>query len=1155
MTTDAAARQAALDPGLSFIVQAPAGSGKTELLTQRILVLLAEAVERPEQILAITFTQKAAAEMRERVMRSLQQAVNSPEPQHEPQRSNWLLSQRVLLRDQTLDWQLLQNPSRLRLQTIDGFCASINHQLPILSALGTGQRVGEQLGDLYQQAALNAIEQFAQQDAGLVIEGLLQWDNQLQQWVDLLANFLNSREQWLPQLLPHLYDLDALHQLLQDSLQTWGEQRLQALCALTRKLPACADWLSLLSFAQSNLIPPANNLTPGDADVLALLQAQATLQAQAGTQNTLQGKACERDLWVALSILLTTQEGQWRKPKGITKNLGFPSEKDSQNPQEKLRYQQMKQRLQALLTTLADRDDLLPIVQQVRELPPLIYSEQQWLRITQLMGMLPHAVAELKVLFARHQRVDFSEVSLGALRALQQSDDRDIAFRLDQQLRHILVDEFQDTSVSQFELLKSLTAGWSDGDGRTLFLVGDPMQSIYRFRQADVGLFLQAKQQGLGCVSLVYLRLTQNFRSHHQVIDWINQHFNIMFPAQDDGWSGAVSYAPSQAVRADSAYAQPGVNLRLYADADGHDTAVVQAIHACYQQHPQASMALLVRQRRHAQVILQQLHRLQVPVQAVDMQSLQHQPLMQDLLSLTQTLLFPECALAWASVLRAPWCGVSLSDLLALRLALTSLSALAGLDDDALANLPMTEDGRKRCRGLLTHWRHGQQHRQVPLSLRLLRLWQSLQAESCYALEARVDTRPFLQLLDQLEVNDQLFSPTDLLARVQQLYAQTTQQVPHAVQVMTIHKAKGLEFDWVFIPHLEKNGRRDDPALLTWSATHQADKTEGLLLATLPPRDQPFQSNLYACLRDQQHTRAEYESLRLFYVAATRARDQLQLFACVAPDPENEQLPSTRAPLAGSFLAALARVQSSWQQALASWQPASPIHPASIGQAARLQRIRLVDLPMVEEGDVSQSTLMGVSDASSFALPSFAPSSFEPSASLLTLQSTTTVFTAMGSVAHECLASPLSLPALLSSPRFAQHLRQRLLSLGVGVDQLASAVTRLHQALQNMVDEPTAIWLRQPHLHCAHEYPLLTATGWLRLDHTFVAEGVRWIIDYKFRQQALAPESQQLIQYREQLMGYAQVFEQQGLPIKLGLYWIGAPAPSCWQAWCYVSQN
>ena len=94
------------------------------------------------------------------------------------------------------------------------------------------------------------------------------------------------------------------------------------------------------------------------------------------------------------------------------------------------------------------------------------------------------------MVFRAERVIDFMELGIAARDALGQIDNpTEVAYRMDSRIEHLLVDEFQDTSRAQFELLEQLTGGWQPGDGRTLFLVGDPMQSIYRFRQAEVGLF------------------------------------------------------------------------------------------------------------------------------------------------------------------------------------------------------------------------------------------------------------------------------------------------------------------------------------------------------------------------------------------------------------------------------------------------------------------------------------------------------------------------------------------------------------------------------------------------------------------------------------------------------------------------------------------
>src|SRR5450755_35438 len=128
LVPDQTERARALDPERSFIVQAPAGSGKTELLIQRYLALLAR-VENPEEIVAITFTKKAAGEMRERVLRALTEGKAEDR------------------------WELRQNPARLRIQTIDALCASLTRQMPMLSRFGAQPEIVEDARSLYLEAA------------------------------------------------------------------------------------------------------------------------------------------------------------------------------------------------------------------------------------------------------------------------------------------------------------------------------------------------------------------------------------------------------------------------------------------------------------------------------------------------------------------------------------------------------------------------------------------------------------------------------------------------------------------------------------------------------------------------------------------------------------------------------------------------------------------------------------------------------------------------------------------------------------------------------------------------------------------------------------------------------------------------------------------
>src|SRR5690606_26094608 len=218
-------------------------------------------------------------------------------------------------------------------------------------------------------------------------------------------------------------------------------------------------------------------------------------------------------------------------------------------------------------------DALRDALARVRRLPDPQYSDEQWRALSDLRAVLRRAAAELRVEFAQRQTIDFVELALAAQQALGGDDaPSDLLLALDHRVQHILVDEFQDTSHGQLHLLETLTAGWMPGDGRTLFLVGDPMQSIYRFRDADMSLFLKVRRDGIGMVACEPLTLTRNFRSAPAVVDWINATFVGAFPSADDLGRGEVRFAPSNATRGASAGADVVVHA-LRADEEAAEIA------------------------------------------------------------------------------------------------------------------------------------------------------------------------------------------------------------------------------------------------------------------------------------------------------------------------------------------------------------------------------------------------------------------------------------------------------------------------------------------------------------------------------------------------------------------------------------------------------
>ena len=195
---DSQARETALDPTRSFIIDAPAGAGKTELLTQRFLVLLAR-VDEPEEIIALTFTNKAAAEMRDRIMTSLHSATQ-PLPNDSPAHKTvtYKLACAVLERNAERNWQLLSQPSRLRVMTLDSLSARLARQMPLLSRFGTQPAIATESQPLYELAAQNTLDQLEDgtTESDTIAEALAYFDNDSGRLQRMLVSMLARRDQW-----------------------------------------------------------------------------------------------------------------------------------------------------------------------------------------------------------------------------------------------------------------------------------------------------------------------------------------------------------------------------------------------------------------------------------------------------------------------------------------------------------------------------------------------------------------------------------------------------------------------------------------------------------------------------------------------------------------------------------------------------------------------------------------------------------------------------------------------------------------------------------------------------------------------------------------------------------------------------------------------
>jgi ATP-dependent exoDNAse (exonuclease V) beta subunit len=1077
---DTAQRAQAIDPSRSFIVEAPAGSGKTELLIQRFLKLLA-GVERPEQIIAITFTRKAAAEMRQRVLDTFNTVAANKQDVAEHRKLSLKLASDALAHARRQGWSLIDQPRRLRIMTIDSLNAALARQMPILASGTVSLNVTDDTSRLYSLAARRTTESLSETgELGDALRLLLATtDNSLAQLERLLAGSLAERDRWLREFAEAGEGMLAVR--VAASLARLADERLAAV----RRLLEADEEKQLLELLRDRQPVAADR--PDE-------QSEQETNTSLATQSA----------WLTASRLLLTAAGEWRQR--FTRREGFPADN-----------KKLRAGLKDLLAALHAKPGLKTALAEFAEVPASGSDPAQPALLAALERVLPRLLAELRVLFAVSGSVDHTEVALAAQQALGAVDQpSELLFALDRRIEHILVDEFQDTSHLQWRLLEQLTAGWQAGDGRSLFLVGDPMQSIYRFRDADVSLFLKARQQGLGGVDLEPIELQENHRSAAEVVDWVNAAFSGIFPADDAIDTGVPGFRAAISMRDPNPEA--GVAMQILAERDfaGEVSRVVSVVENELARDASQSIGILVRSRSHLAGMRAALGAAGLAAHTIEIDSLADTQLGQDLIGFTSALLHPGDRLGWLGLLRSPWCGLDWVDLLALAGVETEQTIRERLaDTDVLANL--SQDGAARATWLSERLESCFARRAMaPLGRWVRDCWVAIDGPAALADQTALGlAERYFSELDGLARHGDLDDPASLRSHFARPAAGADVPTESGIEIMTMHRAKGLEFDTVILPGLGRTTRGISYKLLFYQDFQSADRDRLSLLAATGGGPAPF----VEFLKGVERQRDAAERGRLLYVAATRARHRLHLIGSVDQ--------KSGLPRSGSLLATL-------------W-PGLAEAPAIETGAATIEKtpVEFVDAPIrcLRFGEsLPQPGAADIAATDVVTRPEFEwvrPAS---------VQVGTLIHRELQRLADQAARKRTAVPPEIEGDRY----QRELALLGVESEDLSAGARRVAEALENVWNDATGRWILNPWPEAWSELRLTVRQGGrlahIQLDRSFVDdEGRRWIIDFKTGQHLGSQVDQfldnEVERYRGQLERYAQaVAEFDNRPLRVGLY-------------------
>ncbi len=1084
--TDSYDRKQTRDLTKSFIVQAPAGSGKTTLLINRFILALASS-ERPEKVLAITFTKKAAEEMRERVISFLNISEDKLD-------DDLALALKIIKgKSQNNNWNLDKDPSRLSIMTIDAFCIWLKARVPSSRMGSYTYSIDEFPENLYKKSARNAIRQFVLREGKTTKNQLLtNLDNDWARLEKFIVEMLSYRHHYLIDV-----GLDLNKDVINKSFRTYAVQKISAIKA-SFSPEFLGQLISLYNYSNSNLNEEkiSNSLTCNFENI---------------------------EIWQKiLKRIIFNQDLSLKKR--ITSSSGFPSTNKDNNIATKMK-RDWANFIESINKNKVLRDGLYGLA----TLHPNGLSNFEGNLLKEISTIFKYATVFLNLTFVEQRKIDFNQLLIDGINLLDDRITNEYFYdNLGFWFTHILVDEVQDTSAAQLALIKKIIAYW-DGDERySLFMVGDFMQSIYRFRKALPEHFSEILETGrFANIHLNLIILKSNFRAQSNLVQWVNE---LMPKIMCANGCDNMNFQLQQATKKSEGEPVAFFNTKKYGEEYEAKIVIdtIKNISASAGREGEIiTIGILARNRSHLSKIIQKLNQSKMSFVTSDIRTIRDFAVVNELLAITRCLLHPEDKVAFFAFISGPWIGMSLAEIHGFASNFFSENCLNSDRIDPRFSgyidlVKLLEVGRRELEYLT-------------LSSVVMKMWDALDGNQYFADQnSFLAVNIFFKELSYLENEEKLITNVKLESRLNVPFSEADHSGNVKIQLMTIHKSKGLEFDYVILPGLNKRPRYEEPSIIA-SKLFKTNKNQSIgLVAPFVKNDK---DSFYNYLNNFERQNRTNEVIRLLYVVLTRAKKKIFILGEFGESNSSEGFFYSQANSLQSFLVSALGCPS-------------------------IEELKFSSKGSIEhKKDIRKKVALTSNVTKRYNYEKY--KDLKSNREYLEFDWATNIARCVGVIIHEILERIDDSSFELNKAKWQfdcrRYAQQRIWSLGLSSSKAEDALFRIYTCLKNISDSSKCDWLfSSGHSFIHTEYQVMTtlrgSNETLIMDRIFTdKKKVNWVVDFKTGyHQGKDLENflqEEIRRHQPQLDFYGQVIsELRDGPLMLGLYF---PLYDFWHQWSY----